>query len=131
MRDIQKRIQELRSEIKKHDELYYVSSKPVISDAEYDRLFLELKKLEAEHPQLVTIDSPTQKVGGSVASNFTKLKHKVPLLSLDSHTDEEDALAFDKRIKKDLNSDDEDELYDPNSSTKRQGPKINVRKNRW
>ncbi len=100
------RINELIAEIRRHDELYYIKQKPTIADADYDKLFRELKKLEAQNPELVQADSPTQKVSGRAAAGFKKVRHKVPLLSLDSLFSRDEITAFDKRIKKDLDKDD-------------------------
>lgn len=105
-KDISSRIKTLIKEIKKHDELYYIQQKPSISDAEYDQLFKELQKLEKQHPELIHVDSPTQKVSGRVAKGFQKVKHRTPLLSLDSVNTPEDVIQFDKRIKKDLDKED-------------------------
>lgn len=98
----QSRLQELREQIRHHDSLYYVQSQPEISDAEYDRLFTELQKLEEQHPTLVTPDSPTQRVGGEPLDQFFKVKHDRPLLSLDSVLDVDDVLAFDARMRREL-----------------------------
>ena len=99
---VQNKIEALRKQIQAHDEAYYVQNKPTISDAEYDRLFLELKELESEHPEFITPDSPTQNVGGRVAKGFEKITHTTPLLSLDSLFEKQDLEAFDKRIRKEL-----------------------------
>ena len=98
-----KRIEELRKEIRHHDYLYYVLNKPEISDAEYDRLMMELKKLEEQHPELITPDSPTQRVGAAPLEEFGTVRHTRPMLSLDTATDEEDIRRFDERIRKELN----------------------------
>jgi DNA ligase (NAD+) len=97
-----KRIDGLRNEIRRHDYLYYVKDRPEISDGEYDRLFRELSDLEAAHPDLVTPDSPTQRVGAPPLEELTKVQHERPMLSLDSVSDPEDVLAFDKRTKREL-----------------------------
>lgn len=99
---ILKHLAELKTLIRHHDRLYYERQKPEISDTEYDRLFHELKELEAKHPEFVTADSPTQMVSGRPVRGFAKLKHVVPLLSLDNIFDFEGLAALDKRIKKDL-----------------------------
>lgn len=101
-RDAQSRIDALREEIRRHDYLYYVKDRPEISDAEYDRLFLELSELEEAHPDLVTADSPTQRVGAPPLEELKKVPHERPMLSLDSILDREDVLAFDKRMQKEL-----------------------------
>ena len=99
---IQKRLERLRHSIRRHDELYYVHSRPEISDANYDALFRELQELEKQHPDFVTPDSPTQRVGGTPLAQFTKVAHEFPLLSLDSEMDEESVLAFDQRVRREL-----------------------------
>lgn len=100
--DAQKRIEQLRTEIRRHDYLYYVKDRPEISDAEYDRLFRDLSNLEAAYPELVTPDSPTQRVGAPPLEELKKVRHEKPMLSLDSVTDQEDVLAFDKRVRREL-----------------------------
>ena len=86
-------------EINEHNYRYYVLDDPYISDAEYDRLFEELKKLEKEHPELITPDSPTQRVGGAPLKEFKEVQHQVPMLSLDNAFTEEDIIDFDKRVR--------------------------------
>ncbi|MEW6247083.1 MAG: NAD-dependent DNA ligase LigA [Nitrospirota bacterium] len=97
-----KRIEALRKEIRRHDYLYYVKDRPEISDSEYDRLFRELVELETAYPDLITPDSPTQRVGAPPLDELNKVEHEKPMLSLDSVADEEDVLAFDKRMKREL-----------------------------
>lgn len=92
------RIATLRDTINEYNTQYYVQDAPSVPDAEYDRLFKELKSLETEHPDLVTPDSPTQKVGGAPLSAFEQVKHEVPMLSLDNAFDEASLNAFEKRI---------------------------------
>ena len=101
-RDAQARIDALRKEIRRHDHLYYAKDRPEISDAEYDRLFRELSDLEAARPDLVTPDSPTQRVGAPPLDELKKVPHERPMRSLDSILDREDVLAFDKRMHKEL-----------------------------
>ena len=96
------RIDALRAEIRRHEELYYVQAQPEISDAEFDALMLQLRELEAQHPELVTPDSPTQRVGGRPAEGFATVRHAVPMLSLDNAYDEADLRAFDERVRKGL-----------------------------
>lgn len=96
------RAKKLRDLILHHDRLYYENEKPEISDEEYDHLFHELKKLEETHPEVITKDSPTEKVGGRPARGFAKLSHKVPLLSLDNIFDFDGLTSFDKRVCKAL-----------------------------
>ena len=93
-----KRIRELRGEIRKHDRLYYEEATPVISDRQYDRLYRELVDLEKQFPDLVTPDSPTQRVGGKPLEAFAQIQHRVPMLSLDNTYSEEEVANFYKRI---------------------------------
>jgi DNA ligase (NAD+) len=92
------RAEQLRTELRRHEHLYYVMDAPAISDAEYDALMNELKRIEAEHPELVTPDSPTQRVGGKPAEGFKKVAHSRPMLSLDNAYSEEDLAAWDLRV---------------------------------
>jgi DNA ligase (NAD+) len=92
------RAAELRAELAQHDYRYYVLDDPSVSDAEYDRLMSELRALEAAHPQLVTADSPTQRVSGTPGAEFREVVHRVPMLSLDNAFTESDLEAFDRRI---------------------------------
>ena len=96
------RIEHLRSEIRRHEELYYVQASPEISDADFDALMNELKALEAQHPELLTPDSPTQRVGGRPAEGFDTVEHLQPMLSLDNAYNEEELRAFDERVRKGL-----------------------------
>lgn len=100
--DIQARLTELREQIRRHDHLYYVKARPEISDAAYDRLFRELLDLEQAHPELVTPDSPSQRVGAPPLDELKKVRHEQPMLSLDSLVDSSDVLAFDQRMKREL-----------------------------
>jgi DNA ligase (NAD+) len=96
------RIEFLRNEIRRHEELYYVHANPEISDADFDKLMNELRALETTHPELLTPDSPTQRVGGRPAEGFAQVEHLQPMLSLDNAYDEEDLRAFDERVRKGL-----------------------------
>src|SRR5262245_50343484 len=96
------RIAYLRNEIRRHEELYYVKAAPEISDAAFDALMKELQALETAHPELVTADSPTQRVGGRPAEGFASVEHAAPMLSLDNAFDEADLRAFDERARKGL-----------------------------
>lgn len=98
----QKKIEELRQQILEHDHRYYVLSEPVISDKEYDVLIKELEKLETEYPNLVTPDSPTQRVGKDLTKDFKPVQHKTPMLSLANTYSEEDLLDFDRRVREGL-----------------------------
>jgi len=94
------RIRELREQIRHHEERYYIHNDPEISDEEFDRLLHELEKLEADNPELVTPDSPTQRVGGRPVEGFPTVDHLVPMLSLDNSYNREELLAFDERVRK-------------------------------
>ena len=100
-------IQELRDQINHHNYLYYVLDEPSLPDAEYDRLMRELQALENEHPELVTSDSPTQRVGGAPLSGFTEVQHERPMLSLDNAMNAEEFAAFDQRVRDRLKSSEE------------------------
>src|ERR1043166_1194038 len=93
-----KRIAELREQIREHDRRYYEEAAPVISDREYDRLYHELVDLEAQFPELVTPDSPTQRVGGKPLQAFAQIRHRLPMLSLDNTYSKEEIANFYKRI---------------------------------
>ena len=98
--DLQKRLRELRDAIRHHEERYYIHNDPQISDAEFDTLLHTLEKLEAEHPELVTPDSPTQRVAGRPVDGFEQVDHLAPMLSLDNAYNEEELRAFDERVRK-------------------------------
>ena len=100
--DILARLIALRDEIRCHDYLYYVKDRPEISDSKYDRLFRELIELEQAHPELVTPDSPSQRVGAPPLEELVKVPHEQPMLSLDSIVDQSEVQAFDQRIKREL-----------------------------
>lgn len=107
MKEIQQQADNLRKQLRYHNHRYYVLDDPEIPDAEYDRLFRELQALEAAHPELVTSDSPTQRVGATPLSEFGEIKHVIPMLSLGNVFSDEELLAFDKRIHDRLKSDAE------------------------
>ncbi len=96
------RIRELHAIIRHHDYLYHVKDQPELSDAEYDALFAELKRLEARFQDLVTADSPTQRVGGAAVDEFPKVQHSAPMLSLDSDKEREALERFDERVRRGL-----------------------------
>ena len=110
---IQAQITELRERIRRHNELYYGLGEPDISDSEYDGLFKALQDLEEQHPDLVTPDSPTQRVSGVPLAQFAKVPHHRPLLSLDSVLIPEEISAFDKRVKKELDVDRIEYVVEP------------------
>jgi DNA ligase (NAD+) len=100
MANVQKEIDDLRKEIEYHNQRYYVDAKPEISDREFDRLVEKLKTLEEEHPEFLTPDSPTQRVGCAPISGFTTVRHREPMLSIDNSYSAEDLREFDRRIRK-------------------------------
>lgn len=106
-------IETLREQIREHDRLYFTEGRPVISDREYDRLFARLKQLEAEHPELVTPDSPTQRVGEQPLTGFRQVMHAVPMLSIDNTYSEADLRDFDGRVAKLLGGETYEYLIDP------------------
>ncbi len=103
---VEQQIEDLKTQIRHHDYLYYCLDNPEISDFEYDKLFKQLQKLENENPLFITPDSPTQRVSGSVVSStFKSVKHNTPMLSLDNSYSLEDVFAWNERIKKNVDSD--------------------------
>lgn len=99
-------IAKLREEITKHDRLYYVEAAPVITDREYDKLMQRLLELEKQHPELVTTDSPSQRVGGEPIEGFVQIRHSVPMLSIDNTYNDNELREFDQRVRKLLGTDD-------------------------
>ena len=97
--DILRRVESLRETVRRHERLYYVLDRPEISDAEYDRRIAELRGLEQAHPELMTPDSPTQRVGGAPRDGFAKAPHASPMLSLDNAFDDADLRDFDRRVR--------------------------------
>lgn len=95
----------LREDIEQHNYRYYVLDDPLISDADFDRLFRELQSLEVEHPELLTADSPTQRVGGAPAAEFSQATHRQPMLSLNNAFEDSEVEAFDRRIREALGTD--------------------------
>jgi DNA ligase (NAD+) len=99
------RVEEVREQIRRHEHAYYVLDQPEVSDAEYDALFLELRRIEEERPDLLTADSPTQRVGGEASDQFAKVRHRSPMLSLQNAFDEAEIRAFDKRVRASVGDD--------------------------
>ena len=97
-KDAEKKIDSLREKIRHHEYLYYVLDQPEIKDFDFDRLMQQLKDLEAEHPELVTADSPTQRVGGKPREGFVKVRHSSPMLSLDNTYSEEELRGWERRV---------------------------------
>jgi DNA ligase (NAD+) len=127
--DILARVTALRREIEQHNHAYYVLDQPTIPDAEYDRLFRELQALEAQYPELVTPDSPTQRVGGKPLAGFAQVRHAVPMLSIRTETDTEasGAQAFDARVRKELGLSEADPPVEYAAELKFDGLAINLR----
>jgi DNA ligase (NAD+) len=108
--DIRARIEELRERVRYHNRRYYIEDAPEISDAEYDALYRELESLEGEHPELVTPDSPTQRVGGEPLEEFQQVRHAVPMLSLANARKIEELREWDARVRRLLDPDEEERL---------------------
>ncbi|MDH5517879.1 MAG: NAD-dependent DNA ligase LigA [Gammaproteobacteria bacterium] len=109
-KQITDRIEALTQQLNHHSRQYYVLDDPEIPDAEYDRLFRELQQLEQDHPELKTIDSPTQRVGGEALAAFTQVTHRIPMLSLGNVFSEQELLDFYKRVRDRLKTEDEIEF---------------------
>src|SRR3954469_9638352 len=97
-----KRAAKLRDQLNRANHLYHVEARPEISDREYDKLMQELIDLEKEHPDLITPDSPTQRVGGDVQTELKPVRHAVPMMSIDNTYSEAEVRAFDERVRKGL-----------------------------
>ncbi|MDD1783310.1 NAD-dependent DNA ligase LigA [Enterovibrio sp. ZSDZ35] len=97
--DTQQTLQTLKAQLNYHGHLYYVEDKPELPDAEYDRMMQELLAIEAEHPELITADSPSQRVGGQPLGAFEQVRHEIPMLSLDNAFDDVELTAFEKRMR--------------------------------
>ena len=123
------RAAELRAQLHHHGHLYYVLDAPTLPDAEYDRLFKELQALETAHPELLTPDSPTQRVGGQPLDAFASVRHAMPMLSIRTETDTEasGAEAFDARIRKELSLTESDPLVDYGAELKFEGRAMSLR----
>ena len=102
------RLNELRETIRRHDRLYYVEARPEIGDADYDALYRELEALERAHPEWITPDSPTQRVGGAPLAAFRQVRHNPPMMSLDKTHSRDDLLDFDTFLRRQL----PDEVWD-------------------
>ncbi|MCE5181908.1 MAG: NAD-dependent DNA ligase LigA [Betaproteobacteria bacterium] len=111
--DVAARIRTLRDEIERHSHLYYALDTPEIPDAEYDKLFRELERLEAEYPQLVTPDSPTRRVGVAPLAEFSQVAHRVPMLSLGNAFEDGEVAAFDKRVREGAGADEVEYAVEP------------------
>src|SRR5262245_7717677 len=105
MPSAKQRVEELRRQINHHNYLYYIEARPEISDREFDKLLKELEALEAAHPDLVTPDSPTQRVGGQPVEGFATVTHRLPMLSIENTYNATDLREFDNRVRKLLGKD--------------------------
>ena len=103
---IKERLNELRNTIEKHNYRYYVQDSPEISDGEYDRLMRELLKIEEDYPNLITIDSPSQRVGAAPLKAFPTMTHRIALLSMDNAMDKEEVISFHQRVLRWLEKDE-------------------------
>lgn len=108
--EIKQRVVDLRQQLHRHNHFYYILDEPEISDAEYDRLMAELVRHESDYPELITPDSPTQRVGAQPVDHFRSVSHTIPMLSLENGFDEQDVEAFDQRIRRFL-GDEEPVFY--------------------
>jgi DNA ligase (NAD+) len=113
------RIGELRRRIREHNYRYYVLDRPTISVAAYHRLFRELQALERRHPELVSPDSPTQRVGAAPAEAFASVRHATPMLSMDDAFSEEQLAAFDRRVRERLAIEEVEYAAEPSSTASR------------
>jgi DNA ligase (NAD+) len=127
--DAAQRVTDLRHEIDTHNHAYYVLDAPTIPDADYDRLFRQLQDMEAANPQLISPDSPTQRVGGKPLPEFAQVKHAVPMLSIRTETDTEPsgARAFDARVRRELGLSETDPAIDYAAELKFDGLALNLR----
>src|SRR5690242_17146693 len=125
---VQKRVRELREIIDAHNRRYYVLDQPSIPDAEYDRLMLELRQIEEAHPELLTLDSPTQRVGAAPRSDLPQVRHAVPMLSILTETDttEDAVFNFDARIRRELELEEGDKPVQYAAEVKFDGLAINL-----
>src|SRR4051812_18858254 len=120
----QERAAWLKAELNRHSHAYYVLDNPTIPDADYDKMFRELVALEQAPPDLIPSDSPTQRVGGKPLPQFEQVRHSVPMLSLNNAFGDEDAVAFDRRVREGLQTEDEVEY---STELKFDGLAINLR----
>lgn len=129
MQEAEARIQALRAQISQHDYAYYVLDQPTVPDSEYDRLFRELQSLEQQHPNLISPDSPTQRVGGMPLPELSPVQHRIPMLSIETETDitPNGARAFDIRVRKKLGLDNSDPQVEYAAELKFDGLAISLR----
>ncbi|MBP9975748.1 MAG: NAD-dependent DNA ligase LigA, partial [Synergistaceae bacterium] len=110
---LKKRVSELRAELKRHAELYYVQDSPEITDFEYDQLLRELAAIEEKYPELLTADSPTHRVGGAPREGFVKVEHSEPMMSLDNALDKDELRSFYAKTSQALGVDSVQVLCEP------------------
>ncbi|OTP82238.1 NAD-dependent DNA ligase LigA [Gilliamella apicola] len=110
MEDVTEQLTSLRNLIRHYEYCYYVLDAPEIPDSEYDKLIKQLQKIEQQYPNMITIDSPTQRVGGTPLAQFASIKHKLPMLSLDNVFDESSFIAFNKRVKDRLHYNEKEQV---------------------
>jgi DNA ligase (NAD+) len=113
MANVKEQIEKLRSQIRRHDYLYYVKNQPEISDKKYDELFRKLKNLESENPDLITSDSPTQRVSGQPVEGFDNIRHSIAMLSIDNTNSPDELRDFDNRVRKQLAGNDYSYVIEP------------------
>ncbi|MCK5528071.1 MAG: NAD-dependent DNA ligase LigA [Kiritimatiellae bacterium] len=107
------RAKELRTELQHHNTLYYINAQPVISDNEYDKLYRELIDIETAHPELITADTPTQRVGGAALSQFNHIQHRQPMMSLDNTYNKDELIDFDQRLQRLIDNNDFSYVVEP------------------
>ena len=107
------RAKELRTDLQCHNKLYYIDAQPVISDNEYDKLYRELIDIESSHPELITADTPTQRVGGAALSQFNHIQHRQPMMSLDNTYNKEELIDFDQRLERLIGNTDYSYVVEP------------------
>ena len=104
--DVEKKIEALRNKIREHNYNYYVLTQPTVSDEQFDKLLKELEQLEKQYPELITSDSPTQRVGQDITNEFNPIQHKIPMLSLSNTYNEEELFDFDRRLRDAIGKDE-------------------------
>jgi DNA ligase (NAD+) len=124
--DAAARVDALRKQIEFHNHRYYVLDDPLISDAEWDALLRELRELETQHPELISLDSPTQRVGGAPSDEFASVRHRLPMLSLDNAFSDDEVVAFDRRVRERLELEDDAPAVTYSAEPKLDGLAISV-----
>ena len=124
--DPNKEIEDLREQINRHNYLYHVLDAPEIPDVEYDRMVRRLQELESQHPELITPDSPTQRVGAAPISHFASVKHRIPMLSLDNAFTDDEMSAFHKRVRERLEIEDVDAAIEYMAEPKLDGAAVSL-----